>query len=111
DDLVTPFDVLVRGDRREEVARTGEAVRADRSELGQTEHRTVVLADVAARRALRQLGAEAHPAREERDLAGRDREAAELGEELERPRLRNDQQLAVRVVEDAVLHVAVRGVP
>ena len=45
-------DVLVRGDRRQEVARVGEPVRADRAELGQAERRAVILADIAARRAV-----------------------------------------------------------
>ena len=41
--------VFVRGVRREEIARIGKAVRADRSEFGQTQQRAEVLADIAAR--------------------------------------------------------------
>ena len=38
--------LLVMGDRREEVARIGEAVRADRSALGQRQRATVVFAQI-----------------------------------------------------------------
>ena len=49
DQLEVAVAILERGDRRQEVARIGQAVRADRPELRQAEQRAVVLADVAAR--------------------------------------------------------------
>ena len=103
-------DVLVRGDRRQEVARIGQAVGADRAEVGQAEAGAVVLADVAARRAVRQLDAEAHAARDDDDLLRLGVDHAELGDEALPALLRHDQHLAVGVVEDAVAHRAVGGV-
>jgi hypothetical protein len=69
----------------------------------------VVLADIAARRAVGQADAEAQAARDHHDLAGGDVEAAEFGGELQAPLLRHHQHLAVGVPEDA-LHRAVGGV-
>ena len=65
------LDVLVPRDRRQEVARVRQAVRADRAEVGEAERRPVVLAHVAARVAVEQLDAETHAARDERDLLRR----------------------------------------
>ncbi len=65
DELEAPFAVLVCGDRVHEVARIGEAVRADRAQVGEAQVRAEVLADVAARLAIRQLDAEAHAARDD----------------------------------------------
>ena len=76
------------GDRREEVARIGEAVRADRAELGQAEQGAVIFGDIAARLAVGQQGAEADAARDQRDLARRDLDPAHLGEQLEPALLR-----------------------
>ena len=44
--------VLVGGDRRQEIARVGEAVRADGAALGQRERAAIILAEIAARRAV-----------------------------------------------------------
>ena len=49
DQLHRAFAVFVPGDRRFEIARVGEAVGADRAEVGQAEMLAVVFADVAAR--------------------------------------------------------------
>ena len=110
DQLVRLVDVLVGGDRGQEVARVGEAVRADRAEVGQLERRAVVLADIAARRAVGQLDPKAHAARDHDDLLRLGVDHAELGDEALAPELRHDQQLAVGAVEDAPLHRLVRGV-
>src|SRR6185295_19799766 len=98
----------------------GEAVRADRAEVGQAEAGAEVLADVAARLASRagdgtaariqQLDPEAHAARDDDDLLRLRVDRAELGDEALPPELRDDQQLAVGVVERALLHRAVRRV-
>src|SRR5207247_8275536 len=69
DELEVALDVLERGDGREEVARRGEAVRADEAEVGEAEERAVVLADVAARGAVGELDAELDPALDDGDLA------------------------------------------
>ena len=110
DQLVRPVDVLVGGDRRQEVARVGQAVRADRAEVGQAEGAAVVLADVAAAAAVGQLEAEAHAARNDDDLLRLGVDDAELGDEAVPALLRHDQHLAVGVVEGAALHRAVGGV-
>ena len=99
-----------RGDRRQEVARVGEAVRADRAEVGQAEVGAEVLADVAARLTVEQLDSKANAARDDDDLLRLDVDRAELGDEALAAVLRDDEQLAVGVVERALLHRAVRRV-
>ena len=69
----------------------------------------MVLADIAARGAVGQGDPEAHAARDDGDFAGRDGEAAEFGVQRQPAQLRNDQQLAVGVPEDA-LHAAVGAI-
>jgi hypothetical protein len=64
----------------------------------------VVLADVAARGAVRQLDAKLHPARHHADLSGLHVENPELGVHCQATELRHDHHLAVRVVEEAVAH-------
>ena len=59
----------------------------------------------------RELHAEAQAARHDRDLLRLDLEQPELGGEAQRAELRHDEQLAVRVVEEAPLHGAIRHVP
>ena len=58
DELEVALAILVARDRRQEVARVGEAVAADDAEVGQPERRAVVLAHVAARLAVGQLDGE-----------------------------------------------------
>ena len=94
--------VLVAGDRGEEVARIGEPVGTDRTEIRQAQRRAEVLAYVAARRSVRQLDAEAQAARHHGDLERRDVEHAELGGQSQPSLLRHDEQLAVGVVEEAL---------
>ena len=86
DDAEVAVAILERRDRREEVARVGEAERADRTEIRQPQLLTVVLADVAAGRSVGQLDAELDAARDQADLAGRDVEDAELGVDAQRGR-------------------------
>src|SRR3546814_18606402 len=64
--------VLEGGNRRQEVARVGEAVRADRAALRQGQRRRVVLADEAPPGPFYRLGAELHAARQQADPAGPD---------------------------------------
>ena len=80
DDLDRLVDVLERRDRRLEIARIGEAVGADRAELGQAERSAVILGDIAARFAV-DLDPELHAARDQRDPARRDLHPAELGDD------------------------------
>ena len=103
------FAILVcrHGDR--EIARAGEAVGADRPQLGKPEGRAVVLAHVAARGFTCELDAQAHAARNHRDLARRHGEPSQLGREHQGALLRHDEQLAVRIAQHA-LHRAVGGV-
>ena len=98
--------VLVGGDRRQEVARVGQAVGADRPALGQRERAAVVLAQIAAGRPARELDPDLHAARDDGDLAGLDVDDAELGPEPQLALLRHEQHLAVGVVEVLVLHRA-----
>jgi len=81
-----PFDdqpggrvaVLVGGDRSEEISGIGETIGADRPALRQREGAAVVLAHIAARRAVNQFGAQLDAARDHRRLAGLNNNEAEL---------------------------------
>jgi hypothetical protein len=99
--------VLVGGDRREEITRVRKPVGADRAQLRQSKCRAVVLAGVAARHFSRQRHAKANAAGNHRDLARRNLEPPEFGGEVQCTLLRNDQQLAVGIVEHT-LHGAIR---
>ena len=68
DQLEVAFAVFVGCDRRADVARIGQAVRADHAEVGQLKQLARVLAHVAARRAVGQADLEANAARNDRDL-------------------------------------------
>ena len=70
----------------------------------------VILADIAARRSIRQFDAEAKPARDNDDLAGRRLDNAKLGDETGAALLRHDEHFAVRIVKVTVDHRAVGGV-
>ena len=102
--------VLERRDRREEVARLREALRADQPQLGQAERRAVVLANVAACLLLEQLELELHAARDDADLARGDADFSQLGENQNFAQLRDEHQLAVGVDEVALAHRAVGAV-
>ncbi len=98
--------VLIGRDGGEEVARVGQAVGADRATLGQCEGAAVILAEIAAGRAAAQLHPQLHAARDDGDLARLDVDDAELGPQPQLALLRDEQQLAVGVVEVFVLHGA-----
>ena len=110
DQLVRSLRVLVARLRREEIARIGESVGADRAEVGELERRPEVLANVAADRTGRSVDAKAQSARNHRDLLGFDADAAELRVDSQRPELRDDQPFPVRAVEEAFAHRLIRGV-
>ena len=101
DQLEVAFAILIRGDRRQEVARVCESVRSDQSEVRQSQQRAAVLADVTARR-LADLDGEFHTARNHRDLARPGLDDAKLRPKRQHSLLRNDEQLAVGVIEKAI---------
>ncbi|KAG1391533.1 hypothetical protein G6F59_014867 [Rhizopus arrhizus] len=107
DQLEVTVHVLECRMRGLEVAWVGQAVGADRAEVGQLQQRAVVLADVAAARAVGQFHPEAHATRDHRDLLRLDLDHAHLGQQAQRAQLGHDQQLAIGVVEIAADHVAV----
>src|SRR6202034_1478145 len=80
-----PFDiqfgwrvlVLIGRDRREEIARIGKAIGADRAALGQRKGAAVIFAEIAARGAAGNFDAEFYATRNHRDLAGRNIDPAE----------------------------------
>jgi len=107
DQLEAAFEVLERRIRGEEIARIGQAVAADRPQVRKAHERTEVLAHIAACLAIRQCHPEADAARDHRDLLRLHVEHAQFGFDVQPALLRHDQQLAIGVVEEAALHVAV----
>ena len=107
DHLGGPVHILERGDGGEEVPHVGEAVGADRPELRQAKQGAIVLADVAARRLVKQFDPKLHAARDHAHLAGRQRQHAQLGEDRQATVLRHEQQLSVGVIEHPVDHRAI----
>jgi hypothetical protein len=105
DQLERLVAILIPGVRRQEVARIGQAVGADRPQVRQAEQAAVIFGDIAPRRPVRQQHPEAHTARHQRHFAGAQVDAAHLGQQLQPPLLRDDQQLAIGVEEGAPLHV------
>ena len=85
---------LVPGDRRQEIARVGEPVGADRPQIGQAEQGAEVLADIAASLAVRQLDPEAHAARDHDDFLRLGLDQAELGREADPAALRHDRRFS-----------------
>jgi hypothetical protein len=79
-------------------------------EVGQPERGAAILRDVAARRAVGQLDPEAHAARDQRDVSGRDVHHTHLGRDPQPAVLRHDQQLAVGGKEHARRHRAIGGI-
>ncbi len=104
-DLGLLVAVFIRGHRSLEIARIGETVRADRTKLGKAERQPVVLGDITARFAV-DLDPELDAARHKRGRTGGDLEDSELGDDAQGAGLRNDQQLAVGIGEDAPFHRA-----
>ena len=98
------LDLFVRRDGVFEVTGVGEAVRTDRAEFGQSEGAAVVLADVAAGRAVEQFHPHLHPAGDDHDLAGFGVDDAELGPEPQSAVFGDEQHFPVAVVEVLVLH-------
>ncbi|CAM2144933.1 hypothetical protein PT2222_160209 [Paraburkholderia tropica] len=107
DEFELSFKIFVRGVRREEVARIREAVRTDHTQIRQAQQRAEVLAEIAARRAVRQIDREAHAARNHGDFERLDVELAHFRANRQAPFLRHDQQFAIGIEEEAVGHRAV----
>ena len=103
--------VLVPRHRRLEIARVGEAVRADGAEVGQSHRRPEALADVAARLTVRQLDPEAQPPGNQQHFLRCGLQDPELGRDAQPPELRHDEELAVGIVEEPIAHGAVGEVP
>ena len=98
------FAIFKGGNRSEEVAGIRQAIGADGPQLGQAEALSIVLADVAAGRAVGQFGAKLDAARNHRQLAGRNVENAQFCAQQQPALLRQNQHLAVCVVKEAVVH-------
>src|SRR5882724_9812979 len=86
--------ILVRGDRRQEIALIGETIGSDRPALREGERSAVVLAHVAASRPARELDPDLHPARNDRDLAGLYFDDPELGAKAKVSLLRDEEHFA-----------------
>ena len=115
DQFVRAVQVFVGGHRRQKVAPVGQAVRANRPQVGQAEVGAEVLAHIATSDSTRgavgaaglfiqQFNPKAHTARDDDDFLRLRVNAAQLGDKALPPHLRHDQQLAVGVVEHALRH-------
>src|SRR3982751_2599107 len=102
--LELALTLAICGDGCEKIPRIGETVGADRAELRQSQQRAVVLADIAARIAATELDREADAARDDGNLSRCNIDNAHLGVNLQRATLGDEQQLAVRIVEESVPH-------
>ena len=89
------IDVLEGGDGAFEVARVGQAVRADGAAMGQVELLAIVLADEAAAGAFEHLDPVDEAAGDHGDLLWRQVDHTEFGREAQPPLLRHPQQFAV----------------
>ena len=107
DQFEIAFDVFVSRDRREEIAGVGQAIRPNRPEVGQPEHRAKVFANVTTRRAVRQRHRETQAARNHRDFLRLDLEDSKLGRNPQSALLRHDQQLTVGIVKVTTGHIAI----
>ena len=96
--------VLIGRDRRQEVARIGEAIGADRPALRQREGAAVVFAEIAARRPIREFDTEFDAARDHRDLAGLDIDPAEFGDEAQGTLLGHEHHLAIGIIKMLIDH-------
>src|SRR5579862_1762663 len=103
--------LLVPGHGCLEVTRVREPVRADGPEVRQLEGRAEVFAHVTARLPILKLDTKAQATGNDGDLLRLQVDATQLGGDAQPPQLRDDQQLAVRVVEISIHHRAVRDVP
>ena len=113
--LAAPFDrhaaarvaVFEPGDRSFEIARVGQAVRADRTAAGQREFCAVVFANESACLIVQQVNFENHSSRQNAYFKRFKFDLAELGKDRQPARLRNDQQFRIRVVKKLVIHTLV----
>lgn len=70
----------------------------------QSEWQAEVLADVAARRTVRQLDAESYAARDDRELQAPNKHPSQLGDEEQPPFLGHDKELPVSILEGTSRH-------
>src|SRR5713101_6895984 len=104
DHLKVSFAILERGDWSQEVPGVCQPVGADGSKIGQAEMRSVVLADVAARRALRKFHAELETAWDDTNVSRSRLQNSEFRGNQVTPQLRHGSQFAVGMIELAVSH-------
>ncbi len=102
--------VLEPGLRALEIARIGQAVSADRTELRKPEHGPIVFTDIPPGGRVQQDHREANAARDHGDLQGLKVDQPKLGDEPQPALLGHDQQLAIGIEEGPVLHGPVGGV-
>ncbi len=109
DQFAIALNILKGGHRRFKVARIGQAVGADRAEVGQAKRMTMVFQHIAGRMSVRQGDAELHATRYDGNLQRFNLQHTHFGEDHKPSRLRHDQQLAIGIEEGAI-HRAIGGV-
>ncbi len=109
-DMEFAFAIFIRRDRSLEVARIRQAVRPDRPQFRKPEGQAVVLADISARLRLLEHHAELHSSWNHADLARPYAQDPQLRVKAKRAELRNDQQLPIGRVEEAIFHRMVRSI-
>ncbi|MCY1421373.1 hypothetical protein D9M71_370250 [compost metagenome] len=91
---------------REEVPWVGQAVAADRPQVGQAQWRAVVLGDITASLRVEQFDAELEATRQHGDLQRRDLHHTEFSGDAQAPEFGHQQQLAIGI-EEHPLHRAI----
>src|ERR1700676_3998579 len=102
--------IFVASARCLEIARIGKPVRADGAEFRKLERDAEILTDVTARDARGWVDAKPQAARDDGNFLRFDIQRAAFRVEVERPKLRHDEHLAIGAVEKSPAHGSIGGV-
>ncbi|MNM31228.1 hypothetical protein D3C81_418000 [compost metagenome] len=103
------IDFFVMGHRREEVARVGQAVAADRPQVRDAQRRTVVLGQIAAGLGIEQFDTKLQATGQHGDFQRLDFQHAQFSDDAQATLLGHQQQFAIGV-EEHPLHGAIGAI-
>ncbi len=99
-----PFEVFVMGCRGQKITRVRQSVGTDDAQLGEAQHRAIILADVTACVLPQQFDPKPQAARKQRELTWSDIKLPQFSRKAHRALLRHDQHLTISVVEESISH-------